>query len=357
MTPSLNLAQCFVGKLNLDAALAETKAALEVERAAGPENNLAEIYLLKGDTRNALDTAGAVLAKDPGNVRALENRAWAYLLNGQVSEARLIFERMVAAGGDAESRGRSALADLALSSGLPSEAKRQLENGIAVDRRLGNSFAAGVKRISMLANSLELAAPLSVGDRELGDLLNDSQLLLLAGLVYYHANLRSELAKTYTQIDTLAKDNAVPALLSFREMLAARLALLSGNAGAAIEAGQRAITFEQSTLALQILAESYDVALRPRDAIDAYEKILARKAERTQSYDAPAYHELIKVHYHLGVLYDQMGDSRRARSHLEQFLHWWSHPEGASKIYKDAKDRLRRLEVVESRAGIPTPAM
>ncbi len=164
--------------------------------------------------------------------------------------------------------------------------------------------------------------------------------------------------QTCDRLDAFIKDNSVRTLQSFREMLGAELALLDSNPNSAVEAAKRAVAFEESTLALQILAESNEAARRPMEAIDAYEKILGRGAERTESYDSPAYHELIKIHYRLGVLYDSTGETSKARAHLEHFLTWQSHPEGKSKIYSgDAKARLRRLVAVESSTGIPVPAM
>ncbi len=355
--PSLNLAQCFMEKRNFDSALAETKVALQLEPAAGPENNLAEIYLLKGKISDALITAEGVVRKDPRNIRGLENVGWAYLLNNQLSEARRIFEHMVELGDDAESRGRSALADISLSTGHYSEAKRQLDAGIAVDRRLGNSFAASKKQILMVTSSLGSAGGSSWSDHELDQGESDPELLFLAGLFYTSANLRPEVAQTCARLDGFIKENNVRTLQSFRQMLGARLALLDSNPNAAVEAAKHAVAFEESTLALQILAEANDAARRPREAIDAYERVLGRAAERSQSYDSPAHHELIKIHYRLGVLYDGMGQANEARTHLEQFLTWWSHPEGNSRIYSDAKVRLRRLAAAVSRTGVPTPAM
>jgi serine/threonine protein kinase/tetratricopeptide (TPR) repeat protein len=354
--PSLNLAQCFVGKRNFDTALAETKAAIEGAPAPGPENNLAEIYLLKGDVGSAFRTAEDIVMRDPSNVRGLENLGWAYVLKNQPAEARRIFEHMVELGSDAESRGRSALADMALASGRAGEAKRQLEVGMAVDRQLGNSFAARKKQILMATTALEAGGHIFLADRERDQVGNDPQLLFLAGLVYARANLPSELAKTYGRLDAAVNNNGVPTMQSFREMLGAKSALLNNDPSGAVQAAERAVAFEPSTLALEILAESYAAARRPREAVDAYEKVLARSAERSQSYDAPAYHRLIEIHYRLGVLYDGMGETSAARSHLEQFLSWWSHPDGKSKIYSDAKARLRRL-AAESKTGIPTPAM
>lgn len=356
--PSLNLAQCYAGKLNFDSALEETKAALEIESAAGPKNNLAEIYLLKGDIPNALKTATEIVQENAENVRGLENLGWAYLLSNQAAEARDTFERMLTFGGDAESRGRSALADIAMSSGSYREAKRQLEAGIAVDRRLGNLFAAEKKQLAFLASSPEDVGNSSLSRRgEHEQPASDPQLILLEGLYYARAKRRPELARNYGMLDAAVKSNPVQPLQSFREMLAAELALLDQSPAAAVAAAKRAVSLENSTLAWQILAESYAAAQQPAEAISSYERVLARGAERSQSYDAPAYHELIEIHYRLGVLCQDSGEISKARAHLKQFLKSLSHPDGNLSIYNDAKARLRRLSRAEAEPGIPAPAM
>lgn len=353
--PSLNLAQCFVGKLNYDSALVETRAALVEEPSAGPENNLAEIYLLKGNIREALSTSEGIVAKDPTNVRGLENRGWAYVLSDDPSKARANFAHMLELGDDAASRGRSALADLALSVGQYSEAKRQMEAGIEVDQRSGNVFAAEKKRIWLATASLQFRDNAGyLSGQELRRIGNDPELLLRAGLFYANAHRRSELLNAYTRLEALTEKERVPTLEAFREMLGAKMALLNSPADAVADA-KRAVALENSTLALQILAESDVASGHLNEAIEAYEKVLTRGAERSQSYDAPAYHELIEVHYRLGVLYDLVGQRQAASSNLEKFLSWWSHPDGSPEIYIDAKSRLRRL-MSGSRTGIPTPA-
>jgi hypothetical protein len=185
-------------------------------------------------------------------------------------------------GGDAESRGRSLLADIALSSGHYEAARNQLEAGISVDRRLGNSFEVERKRISVL-----LASSDSNGQLQHERILPTPQLALLAGMLYARAGFRSDLISTCVRFDAYIKENDVPTLHSFREILGAELALVDNNPTAAVEAARRAVNFENSTFALQILAKLYDAAqLRPA-AISSYEEVLARGSERSQSYDSP----------------------------------------------------------------------
>jgi tetratricopeptide (TPR) repeat protein len=158
-------------------------------------------------------------------------------------------------------------------------------------------------------------------------------------------------------MDAAVKSNSVQTLQSFREMLGAELALLDANPGAAVAAAKRAVDLENSTVAWQVLAESYVAARQPAEAISSYEGVLARGAERSQSYDAPAYHELIEIHYRLGVLCQDSGETSKARTHLEQFLKSWSHPDGNPGIYNDAKARLRRLSAAKAGTGTPAPPM
>jgi eukaryotic-like serine/threonine-protein kinase len=93
--PSLNLAQCFLGKFNFDAALLETQVALKLDHSVGPLNNLAEIYLLKGDIQKARNTTQEILGSSPNDIRGMENLGWSYLLSDQLTEASHVFERMV----------------------------------------------------------------------------------------------------------------------------------------------------------------------------------------------------------------------------------------------------------------------
>jgi serine/threonine protein kinase/tetratricopeptide (TPR) repeat protein len=355
--PSLNLAQCYEGKLRFNSALEETKAALEIESAAGPRNNLAEIYLLLGDIPSALKTAAEIVHKSDKNVRGLENLGWAYLLNGQQKEARDTFELMIRLGGDAESRGRSALADMAMSSGRYSEAKRQLVSGSEVDRQLGNLFAAEKKQIALLSVlPEEPGSPLfRQSERDLSR--GDPTLIFLEGLSYARMKRRTDLKRKYDSLDAEVKNNPVPTLQSFREMLSAEMALLDANPGAAVPAAKKAVELEDSTIAWQVLAESYAAAQQPKAAILSYERVLARGAERSQSYDAPAYHTLVDIHYRVGALCQDSGEISKAREHLEQFLKSWSDPDGNSTIYSDAKARFRRLSTARAGTGIPAPPM
>jgi len=353
--PSLNLAQCYVAKLNFDSALAETQAALKIEPAASPRNNLAEIYLLKNDIPNALKTASEIVKADPDNSRGLENLGWAYLFSGKKAEARDTFERMINFGGDAESRARAALADIAMSSGRYKEAAQELEAGMVVDRRLGNLFAAEKKRVALLS-----AGPSKSHSAEKGDAeppARDPQLVLLEGLYYGRAKQRAGLARDYDRLLAAIKNNPVPTLQSFHEMLHAVLERVDGNSAGSIAAAKRALEIENSTLAWQVLAESYASAGQTSDAIPSYERVLARAAERSQSYDSPSYHEVVETQYRLGCLLQDSGDNAKARTYLEQFLQSWSHPDGNLDLYNDAKARLRRLTASELPVGIPTPAI
>ena len=86
-------------------------------------------------------------------------------------------------------------------------------------------------------------------------------------------------------------------------------------------------------------------------------KVLARGNERIDTYDGPAFHQLVIDHYWLGVAYQENGDMLAARQHLGTFLNHWHQPDGAQAFYKDAKRRLKVMGAVPlPSAGKPTPA-
>jgi hypothetical protein len=66
---------------------------------------------------------------------------------------------------------------------------------------------------------------------------------------------------------------------------------------------------------------------------------------------------VVELHYTLGVLYDQVGQTDRASVHLKEFLSYWSNPDTDMEIYKDAKRRLGPTNGVRTPLrGKPTPA-
>ena len=341
----LNLGDCYAGKFQYDSAVYEVEKGVSLQSQSGPRDNLVEILLLKGNTARALALAQEILRKDPTDSRARNYLGKLYLLNGQPTEARRIFESMVDAGGDEEAEAWSALADLALATGQYREARSDLEAGIVADQKRGGVYSELKKRIllgtltSDQGAILQFAGALSKSDEP------DPQLVLLLGVALAQGHQLQDGQNMLRMMKRLVRQNPVPTTQSFQYLLAAELALARGSLRSALQSAQEAVRYENSSFALETLARCYEATGKDEDAIREYEQVLARGNERSHSYDTPAFHKIVDAHYRLGTLFESAGQSERARSYLQQFLKYWSQPDSNLEIYRDAERRLRSLTV------------
>lgn len=98
------------------------------------------------------------------------------------------------------------------------------------------------------------------------------------------------------------------------------------------------------------------------EAVDTYKELLTRQAERaTDDQDEPAFHCVVTTYYHLGVLYQSLGDIPNARASFERYLGFTSEADPDAPLVRDARDRFRRLTQSKPARGhlqgrLPTPA-
>jgi len=341
----LNLGDSYAGKFQFDSAVYNAEKGVSLQSQTGPRDNLVEILFLKGDTARAFGLVQEILREDPKDSRARNYLGKLYLVNGHPNEARLIFERMVQAGGDEEAEGWDALADLALATGHYREARSDLEAGIVADQKRGGVYSELKKRILLgtltgdQGSIIRLAGALSKSDEP------DPQLVLLLGVALARGHQLQDGQNMLRTIAHLVRQSPVPTTRSFQYLLTAELALARGSPQAALQSAQEAVHYENSPFALETLARCYEAAGKYEDAIREYEQVLARGSERSQSYDAPAFHKIVEVHYRLGTLFESAGRPESARRYLQEFLNYWSQPDSNLEIYRDAEGRLRSLTV------------
>jgi tetratricopeptide (TPR) repeat protein len=353
----LNLGGCYEGKFLFDDAIRETQQAVDLQPIPTTRDNLADIYFLKGDTARVLSLEQESLRDQPHDARALDNIGRVYLVTGKLAEARSMFEQVLGSG--EESKARAELADLDLATGRYHEARSQLETGIAADTNHGNTYAAANKKLALA--SIFFAK----GDHNRGRALiwqieqleTDPRVLLQAGIMYARNRRSVEAYRMMKAMAQLHERFPSPALAAFQYLLRAELALAEGNAKAAVGAAETAIQYENSTFGLEILARMYAAGGDYQKAIATYEHVLSRQDERASSYDAPAFHTVVEIHYRLGSLYQDTGQLALAREHFKTFLSYWSEPDADLEIYNDAR---KRSTVSASRPaparGAPTPA-
>jgi len=352
--PFVNLGACNVDQFNYAAAVAFTQKALEFVPQSRVRINLANQLFLKGDTAKALETIQQFKGEYEDDLYAQEVFGRVYLGMGRIAEAQQVFEHMVQVGGNTEIEGHLALADLDLATGRHRDAQQEFNAAILASQKYHNPFFAQKTRIAM---ALTLAASGNSKARASGDLAGSESshaspiINLLLGMAYARTGQLQAAAKVAHVLDTLAEQRDVPAVHAFRYLVAAEIALAQHRTGDAVEAAQKAVAYQNSSLAIETLARCYQRAGKDQEAAQQYESVLARGNERTASFDAPAFHRVVEAEYRLGDLDAKLGRVEEARGHLQRFLGYWSKADPDLQMYKDAQALLRSLP-----AGAPTAA-
>ena len=352
----LNLAESYSGKFQFDAALAEVKEAVHLKHEAGPLNNLAAVYFSKGETDTALDISLNLLQTNPNDGRAMENSGTCYLVKGRLDDAKRKYESMIALGEQNESQGQAALADLALARGWHREARAHFMAGMVADEKLGDLYSSAVKqfKLASLASWTDDKS-LATGRMRIEE-GGDSDLFLLVGRIYAHQHRYKEAEGLLHILEQKASDSPTPTLQSFLHVLKSDLAVAKGRSKGAVEEAKLAVAYENSTLAVESLADAYRAAGMDAEAAHAFEEVLRRGNERRESYDGPAFHKVVEDHYWLARSYQRMGRNDLAQSHLETFLTYWSQADPELDMYRDAKRRFELLRRSSVGSGRPAPA-
>ncbi|MGH9703204.1 MAG: tetratricopeptide repeat protein, partial [Candidatus Acidiferrales bacterium] len=302
----INLGLCYAGKFDFAGAYAETEKGMRLQPGSSSvRSNLSMFSFLKGDTANSLALAKEVLRDHPSDFEGLSNLGRGYLLSGDLAQARQTFEKMVKAGGDTEAEGHASLADLALATGQYREARAQLEAAIVTAESRANTFAGVKDRLTVAGLSLAEGSlgPFQAEISQIESRATDPAHILLLGILSARGHRMEDAQKLLRKLEGMAAENQVPRLKSFQYLLQAELQLSQGNAPGAVDSAKTAVQYENSTLALETLATAEAAAGKNQDAIATYEQVLARANERAFSYDAPGFHHVVDIHFHLGNLY------------------------------------------------------
>ncbi len=357
-SPFLSLGWCKGLEFDYDAAIANTQKSVDLLPSLRTRVNLAVLNFMNGDSSKALTLTEGVLKDFPGNPQAIGVKADALLLSGKVADARVEFERLVQMGGDNEVIGRDHLVDLAMASGRMRDARTELEAYRLAARRQGNT-PADMRAELLLAELSPEGTIATMSDPRLNDFLrNDSTAILMAGLMdaAHHRIKEAEAMKNL--MEEIARKRGTPVAQSLANMIRAEIALADGKTGEALDAARKAAEYENSPMAVETLARALEAKGEFQESAEELEKVLMRENQRSESYDGPAFHKVVELHYLLGVVYAKLGRAADSKKELEKFLSYWTNGDPDLEIYKDAVTRLRTLGArVAPLTGIPTPAM
>jgi len=336
------LAHCKGFQLDFAGAVAMAQRGLAMQSYPLGRAILALYQLGNGQAADSLTTAQALLAEQPGNLQARFVAGRAELMLGRMEEARRSFEALVASGGEMETEGRLGLADLALGSGRPSAARRELEEAWSAAVRRGVALALG----RAAANQAEMAlADGRDADYELAltRFAGSTQppTLYLAARSFARGRRAAEARASLHELEQATSDS--PPDQALRAMARAELALADGDLPAAMREADTAWGFEPSVLARETQARAYDAAGRPAEAIRFYRDVVERKAQRLDSYDAPGFHRVHADELRLAALLVGAGDAEHARPLLEGLVATWKGAEDGWPPLAEARRLLAQL--------------
>ncbi|HXR38206.1 MAG TPA: tetratricopeptide repeat protein, partial [Terracidiphilus sp.] len=350
--PYINLGTCHVDTFDYAGAIALTEKALQFVPQSRVRINLAHQLFGKGDNARALEIAEQFKSEYPDDLYAQITLGRIYLGMGRLNEARSIFKHMSEVGGDAEIEGRLSLADLDLATGRYREAQQDLQAGLLAAGKNHNAFFAQKARIAMALASDESSKTRAGEAIARTELSSASPLVnFRLGTAYARTGQLQAANKIARAMDALAEKRDIPAVQALRYLVAAEIALAEHKPAEAVAAAQKAVAYQNSSLALETLARCYQSAGKDEEAAQQYEAVLARGNERIESFDAPAFHNLVEDEYQLGVLDQKLGRAESARTHLQRFLAYRSQADPDLRMDQEAQRLLASLPT-----GTPTAA-
>jgi len=358
--PYINLGVCKGEQYDYAAAASFTAKAVQLVPRSDVRINLASHLLSMGDPQRALQVVQPLTREFPNNLWALTVLGRIYVALGRFEDARQAFTAMANLGPDAEVEAELSLGDLALAGGRYGEADKEFKAAIQAAERNQNRRAAAKARIALAEMLIQKGSP----PRETRQLLAQVALpphvpglaVLLARAYAWTGQLQPAYRST-RDIDSLIQQHDVPSLQALRSLLGAEVALAQRRFQDAVDAAQRAVSYEKSVFAVETLARSYAAAGMREHAVEQYRIVLTRANElmddtRLETFDEPAYRRAVVAHYRLGILYQELGRWGDARAELQKFLGYWTHADAELEMYQDAQRLLRRLPT----NGVPTPA-
>jgi eukaryotic-like serine/threonine-protein kinase len=351
-SPYINLGTCHVDTFDYAGAIALTEKALQFVPQSRVRINLAHQLFGKGDNARALEVAEQFKSEYPDDLYALITLGRIYLGMGRIEDARRTFEHMAQVGGNAEIEGRLSLADLDLATGRYRDAQQELQAGLLAAEKNHNAFFAQKARIAMALASGESSKARAGEAIARTEASSDSPLVdFQLGRAYARTGQLQAANKIARALDTLAEKRDIPAVQALRYLVAAEITLAEHKLTEALTAAQKAVAYQNSSLAVETLARCYQSAGMDQEAAQQYELVLARGNERIESFDAPAFHNVVEAEYQLGVLEQKLGRVERARAHLQRFLAYRPQADSDLRMDKEAQRLLASLPT-----GTPTAA-
>ena len=339
-----NLALAYFWARDFARAVEVSRQAVELQpKNIIPRYNLVWSALAVGDFALAEQEARIVLEINPNFEEAYVCLALSEVAQGRPEKAAEIYGQLKDLGPMAESLALLGFADLALYEGRLTDAKKYLEEGIAIDLKEGRKEYAAYKQ-AILARTYAL-----LGERrpaiELSDqALRESQKLCLryfAAQTYLivYQNERAQTLASELGSQLQAEPQACALLIEGEVAMARR------NIFDAIKLFQQAQGLLDTWLGRFNLGRAYIEAGAFAEAHAEFEWCLKRRGEATSVFfdDFPSYRYFPPVHYYLGRAQEGLGSAASSESY-KKFLEIKFRSDSKDPVVEDARRRLAAAE-------------
>jgi tetratricopeptide (TPR) repeat protein len=319
---------------------------------ANPYDSRGEIYACNGKLDQAIESLKKAVEIKPDFYGSWETMGHMYLFKGEYDKARQCFETLLSSTNKiTRLNGRVNLALIPMFQGKFKDALTVLDKGIAADEMEGLN-----KWIKHYHKGLIFA--------ERGEYQNALNELKIATVNYaafypdywvpFHVPSILILAKSGEY--TMASEELAVWKLEIEEkerghkgfywLGAGSLEFGSGNFDTACEYFAKATGSVPTRIHAAyfeihfMLARAFQEAGKPGEAVAEFESLLSNYTTgRAQSCIAS-----VKLHYYLGVLYEQSGWNSKAIDQYDTFLDIWQDADPGIELVEDAKMRLARLQ-------------
>jgi tetratricopeptide (TPR) repeat protein len=310
-----------------------------------------DLYLVSGDLDAAIASFLKAIDVEPNYVISLGNLAMWYGFKGDYAAAEEICQTLIGhPDKNARSMGRGGLAMIALHQGRFQEALRKLDFALETDQLEHCSIVLQSDKLA--ANSViyrQLAdfdaaianAELARDILEENDPMNITLNISRVRVAYLHAlkgdhDTADSIARAL-QVRFVTVDSIWPA---FYWGSRGWYDLVMGEYDAAVAAFEKSLS-NFLYYAPQIgLARAHHLAGRLGDAVTAYEKALGMYDPSRLAMGTPG----VKIHYWLGIAYEESGWTDKAIAQYREFLDIWKNADPDIAEIDDAKVRLARLK-------------
>jgi tetratricopeptide (TPR) repeat protein len=326
----------------------------EIENTASAHLDLAYQY----ESQNRLDLAARELETaetlDPSFPYNHTSRGDLLSIKGDFAgaeaEYRVLLENEIPR---ARYSGYLGLNNLLLLEGRYAEIKRTFTSLSEQSRSMGAGEAEWYSRIMIACSSLRSGKPAEAVDEctkaygvDAGRMAFDHnrQTLHLKGLAYLGLKRIDEAEKTARELKALIESGLNRKAIRRYDHLMGAIELARDNTSKALEYLERAVQslpygpFEKDPIFIDTLAEAYMRAGDLTKAREQYARIMALTTGR-QSFS-----DLYSLSfYHLGQIFEKLGDKAGARENYQKFLDLWKNADPGLPEPADARTRLSSL--------------